>query len=245
MLTPHKNFFSISPSFYITNSWSHHPHKYSLSTSPIFLLRNKNFVLWNKFIRPTICFRHPLFFPPSFLWSCYPPCHFFRRSLYPNPSHAHPPQPLLFNFSLFYYQFLISSPPQTLSFHLPHFSVEANSFARQFAFVTLFSHPSFLCFWYPPCCFFRHSLYPNPNHAHPSQKLFSTSLFYCQFLLTPPPQILSFHLPHFSITKQKMFLETNSFGRPFAFVTPFFPIHFFVVLLSPMSFLSPLAVPKP
>ena len=123
---------------------------------------------------------------------------------------------------------------------------ETNSFARQFAFVTLFFHPSFLCSCYPPCRFFRRSLYPNPNHAHPPQKLFSTSLILLLILDHPTPTNIPFPPPPFFCYETKiLFCETNSFGPPFAFVTPLlFPIRLFCALAIPRVVFLPLTIPK-
>ena len=123
---------------------------------------------------------------------------------------------------------------------------ETNSLGGPFAFVTPFSHPSF-CALAIPVSFLCRSLYPNPNHAHPPQKLFSTSpsFFYYEFLLTPPPQTLSFHFPYFSVTKQKFCFLKQSHSPDHLLSSPPSSIRLLVVLLSPMSFLLPLVALKP
>ena len=108
--------------------------------------------------------------------------------------------------------------------------LETNSLGRPFAFVTPFSHPSF-CALAIPVSFLCRSLYPHPNHAHPPQKLFSTSpsFFYYEFLLTPPPQTLSFHFPHFSVTKQKFCFLKQSHSPDHLLSSPPSPIRLLVV----------------
>ena len=183
-----------------------------LKTKILFLETNslgRPFAFVTPFSHPSFC---ALAIPVSFL------C----RSLYPHPNHAHLPQKLFSTSpSFFYYEFLLTPPPQTFPFHLPHFFCYeikilfyvTNFFGRPFAFVTPLLPSVFFVLLLFPVPFFSRSLYPNSIHAYPF------------------PQTLHFHHPHiFSTDKQLCHLkqnfclfETISLGRAFAFVTPFFP----------------------